>query len=127
MSVMVGHRLARVQLDDLALSAVVGLLVVGDPLLGADSVSSVFTASAILIVGTGKNDYRSTMLRYMSTWYLLVSVEVLFYRFIRNIEMSRYISERNILNSINCHHVTMSPCLHFSTKQTIKNAEQMPN
>jgi hypothetical protein len=60
MSVMVGHRLVRVQLDDLSLSAVVGLVVVGDPLLNADSVSSVFPASAILIVGTGKNDYRST-------------------------------------------------------------------
>ena len=60
MSVMVGHRLALVQLDDLSLSAVVGLLVVGDPLLGAVSVSSVFPAPAILIVGTGKNDYRST-------------------------------------------------------------------
>ena len=57
---MVGHRLARVQLDDLDLSAVVGLLVVGDPFLSADSVSSVLPASAILIVGTGKNDYRST-------------------------------------------------------------------
>jgi hypothetical protein len=60
MSVMVGHRLARVQLDDLALSAVVGLLVVGDPFLSADSVSSVLPVPAILIVGTGKNDYRST-------------------------------------------------------------------
>ena len=57
---MVGHRLALVQLDDLSLSAVVGLLVVGDPLLSADSVSSVIPDSAILIVGTGKNDYRST-------------------------------------------------------------------
>ena len=53
---MVGHRLARVQLDNLSLSAVVGLLVVGDPLLGADSVSSVLPESALLIVGTGKND-----------------------------------------------------------------------
>jgi hypothetical protein len=60
MSVMVGHRLVRVQLDDLSLSAVVGLVVVGDPLLNAVSVSSVLPASAILIVGTGKNDYRST-------------------------------------------------------------------
>lgn len=57
---MVGHRLALVQLDDLSLSAVVGLLVVDDPLLSADSVSSVLHESAILIVGTGKNDYRST-------------------------------------------------------------------
>ena len=57
---MVGHRLVRVQLDDLSLSAVVGLLVVGDPLLSADSVSSVLPEPAILIVGTGKNDYRST-------------------------------------------------------------------
>ena len=56
MSVMVGHRLALVQLDDLSLSAVVGLVVVGDPLLGADSVSSVLPEPAILIVGTGKND-----------------------------------------------------------------------
>ncbi len=57
---MVGHRLALVQLDDLSLSAVVGLLVVGDPLLSADSVSSVIPDSAILFVGTGQNDYRST-------------------------------------------------------------------
>jgi hypothetical protein len=33
---MVGHRLARVQLDDLSLSAVVGLFVVGGPFLRAD-------------------------------------------------------------------------------------------
>jgi len=57
---MVGHRLALVQLDDLSLSAVVGLLVVGDPLLSADSVSSVIPDSAILFVDTDKNDYRST-------------------------------------------------------------------
>ena len=63
---MVGHRLARVQLDDLALSAVVGLLVVGDPFLSADSVSSVLPEPAILIVGTGKNDYRSTYFPYFT-------------------------------------------------------------
>jgi hypothetical protein len=57
---MVGHRLALVQIDDLSLSAVVGLIVVGDPSLSADFVSSVIPESAILIVRTGKNHYRST-------------------------------------------------------------------
>jgi hypothetical protein len=52
---MVGHRLARVQLDDLTLSAVVGLGVVGDPLLSADAVSSVLPEPARIIVSTGKN------------------------------------------------------------------------
>jgi hypothetical protein len=68
MSVMVGHQLALVQLDGLSLSAVVGLLVVGDPLLSADSVSSVIPDSAILIVGTGKNDYRSTTNVFLLLW-----------------------------------------------------------
>jgi hypothetical protein len=53
---MVGHRLVLVQLDDLSLSAVVGLFVVGGPLLRADSVSSVIPEPAILIVSTGKKD-----------------------------------------------------------------------